>query len=297
MNSPANSRTILGSSAAFVILFGIASTLMCAKVASADLIPRSYVGDFIGNDATPENYLSVSGSVDRAQNSESIYLEKTISPASSFSIFVGYQRFEEEQEATTSSNLAIAYKHVLFSMPSHELLCTINPAIELPLGNRSEGSESHARAGFDLLFQKGLGELPESLRLLRPFGLEGGWGWESKVTGTSDDLTSADLELEYSLAYLDANVARDSVLPVLRNLAPHLDFDYAQYLSAHRNSSAPGFELTPAIAWLSSTFEVNLGVQVALNRASSDTGTVAFVWLLGVSYDQIMPAFGWTPFH
>lgn len=297
MNSPANTLTIISLSAAFFILFGIASTLICAEVASADLIPRSFVGDFIGNDATPENYVSVSGSVDRAQNSESAYLEKTISPASSFSIFVGYQRFEVEQEATMSSNLAIGYKHVLFSMPSHELLCTINPSIELPLGDRSEGSESHSRAGFDLLFQKGLGELPESLRLLRPFGLEGGWGWESKVTGTSDNLTSADLELEYSFAYLDTNVARDFVLPALRNLAPHLDFDYEQYLSAHRNSSAPGFELTPAVAWLSSTFEINLGVQVALNRASSGTGAVAFVWLLGVSYDQIMPAFGWTPFH
>jgi hypothetical protein len=297
MNSPAHTLTIIGSSAAFFILLGIASILMCAKVARADLAPRSYVGDFIGNDATPENYISVSGSIDRAQNSESVYLEKAISPASSFSIFVGYQRFEEEQEATMSSNLAIGYKHVLFSIPSHELLCTINPSIELPLGDRSEGSESHARAAFDLLFQKGLGEMPESLRLLRPFGLEGGWGWETKVTGTSDDLTSADLELEYSLAYLDANVVRDSVPLALRNLAPHLDFDYAQYMSAHRNSSAPGFELTPAIAWLSSTFEMNLGVQVALNRASSETGAVAFVWLVGVSYDQIVPALGWTFFH
>lgn len=297
MNSPTSALTIIGSSATFFILLGIASALMCATVASADQTPRSYVGDFIGNGATPENYVGVSGSVDRTQNSESVYLEKAISPASSFSIFAGYQRFEVEEEPTTSSNLDVAYKHVLISMPSHELLCTINPSIELPLGNRSEGSESHARVGFDLLFQKGLGELPDSLRLLRPFGLEGGWGWESKLTGTSDDLTSADLELEYSLAYLDANVRSDSVPSALRNLTPHLDFDYAQYLSAHRNSSAPGFELTPAVAWLNSTFEINLGVQVPVNPASSDTGAVAFVWLLGLSYDQIVPALGWTLFH
>jgi hypothetical protein len=272
--------------------------LICAKAVRADPAPRSFVGDFIGEDATPENYLAVSGGVDHAQNFDSLYLEKTISPASSFSIFVGYQRFEVEEEPTMSSNLGLGYKHVLISMPSHEFLWTINPEIELPLGNRSEGSESHARAGFDLLFQKGFGELPDFLRLLRPAGIEGGWGWESKVTGTRDDLTSADLELEYSLAYLDANVARDSVPHALLDLVPHLDFDYAQYLSAHRNSSAPDFELTPAIAWLNSTFEINLGVQVALNRASSsDTGAIALVWLLGVSYDQIVPALGWTPFH
>ena len=83
----------------------------------------------------------------------------------------------------------------------------------------------------------------------------------------------------------------------LRELTPHLDFDYAQYLSAHRNSSQPDFELTPAIAWMNDTFELNLGVQVALNRASSGTGAVAFVWLMGVSYDQLFPALGWNPFQ
>jgi len=297
MKSPTGSLAIIRAGASLFIISWIASGLMCPKTASAELPARSFVGDFIGNDATPENYLSASGSVDREQDSESVYLEKTISPAASLSLFIGYQRFAVEQEATMSSNLSIGYKHILFSLPSHELLCTINPTIDFPLGNRSEGSDSHSRAGFTLLFQKGMGELTDSLRLLRPFGLEGGWGWESKVSGTSDDLTSADLELEYSLAYLDANVAHESVPALLRNLTPHVDFDYAQYLSANRNSSQPAFQLTPGIAWLNSAYEVNLGVQIPVNRAASDTGAVAFVWLVGVSYDQIVPALGWMPFH
>jgi len=148
-----------------------------------------------------------------------------------------------------------------------------------------------------LLFQWGLGDLPEALRMIRPVGVEGDVGWQSKVTGARDDLLSADVELEYSLAWLDANVTGQSVPRALRNLTPHLDFDYAQYLSAHRNSSAPDLELTPAIAWLNSTIELNLGMQVALNRASSGSGAVAFVWLLGVSYDQIVPALGWNLFR
>jgi hypothetical protein len=266
-------------------------------LASADPVARSFVGNFIGNDATTENYLSVSGGVDRAQNSESLYLEKTISPDSSFSIFTGYQRFEQEQEPTTSSNLELAYKRILVAIPRHEFVFTINPSIELPLGDNNGGSETHARAGLDLLFQKGFGDLPDLLRLLRPAGVEGDWGWQSKVTGARDDLITGELELEYSLQYLDENVAANSVPRAIRDLTPHLDFDYAQYLSAHRNSSAPDFELTPAIAWLNSTFEVNLGVQVALNRASSGSGAVAFVWLLGVSYDQLVPALGWNLFR
>jgi hypothetical protein len=276
-----------------------ASIFLCATPARADPPPRSFVGNFIGNDATVENYLTVSGSYDRAQNSESLYLEKTVSPKSSFSLFVGYQRLEQEGEQTGASgfsNLGLAYKRVLITLPRHEFVFTVNPSLEVPIGSSSVGSESHPRAGGDLLFQKGFGDLPDSLSMLRPAGIEGDAGWESKVTGARDDLVSADLELEYSLNYLDANVAGGSVPYAIRDLTPHLDFDYAQYLSAHRNSSQPDFELTPGIAWLNSTFEINLGVQVALNRASSGSGAVAFVWLLGVSYDQLVPALGWNLF-
>jgi len=213
--------------------------------------------------------------------------------------WLGYQRLEQEGEdeaLSGFSNLGLAYKQVLLALRPNEFVLTISPSLELPVGD-SKVSETHPRAGGDVLFQKGFGDLPDSLGMLQPFGIEGDAGWESKVTGARDDLLNADLELEYSLGYLDANVASNSVPTLMRNLTPNLDFDYAQYLSAHSNSSEPDFELTPAIAWLNDTFEVNLGAQIPLNRASQGTGRVAFVWLLGVSYDQLVPALGWNLFR
>src|SRR5260370_41653274 len=128
--------------------------------------------------------------------------------------------------------------------------------------------------------------------MLRPAAREGDVSWEGKVSGARDDLIAANGEVEYSLAYLDENVASFSVTHALRNFTPHLDFEYAQYMSAHRNSSAPDFELTPAVAWLNSTMEINLGVQVALNHESSGSGAVGFGGLVRVSSDQIRPALG-----
>src|SRR6266404_4521140 len=87
--------------------------LLLAATARADLPQRALVGNFIGYDALPENYLSISGSLDSTQNGESLYFEKTISPNSSFSLFAGYQRLEQEGETTTGfTNLSLAYKHV-----------------------------------------------------------------------------------------------------------------------------------------------------------------------------------------
>ncbi len=280
---------------AAMFLITLASILPRSVLAGSSApAPRNFVGNFIGNDATVENYLSVSGGLDRAQNFESLYLEKTISSDASFSLFVGYQRLEQEGEDAALSgftNLGLGYKHLLLSLPANEFLLTINPTLELPVGD-SGVSETHTRAGGEVLFQKGFGDLPESIGLLRPAAIEGDAGFDSKVTGARDDLLSADLELEYSLGYLEANVAANSVATLLRNFTPHLDFDYAQYLSAHNNSSAPDLELTPAIAWMNDTFEINVGAQIALNHASSGTGAVAFVWLLGVSYDQLVPGPG-----
>src|SRR5260370_18288742 len=157
----------------------------------------------------------------------------------------------------------------------------------MPVGSGKIGSESHPRAGFDLIFAKGFGDLSESVAMLRPAALEGDVSWEGKVSGARDDLVAANGELEYSLAYLDQNVARFSVTHALRNFTPHLDFYHAQYISAHRNSTAPDFELTPAVAWLNWTMEVNLGVQGALNHAACGTGAVAVVRWVGDWVDQM----------
>ncbi len=256
--------------------------------------PRYSIGNFTGGDATPLNYLEISGGVDRTQNFESLYLEKTISSESSFSLFTGYQRYEQQGDTEAVSgftNIGLAYKHVLFAVPQ-EFTFSISPMLELPVGSRGIGEESHPRAGGEVLFEQGFLKLPDSMRTLRPVYIEGDSGWDSKITGARDDQVWADLTLGYSLEYLDAKVA-PSMPHFFRQLSPYLEFSYAQYLSAHRNSSAPDFELTPAISWMNDIYEIDLGVEVPVNSAA---GAVSFVWALGVSFDQLVPALGWTPF-
>lgn len=259
--------------------------------------PRYSIGNFTGGSASPLNYLEISGGVDRTQNFESLYLEKTVSPDASFSLFAGYQRYEQQGDTEAVSgftNLGLTYKHVVFAIPE-EFTLSVSPMLELPVGSRGIGEESHPRAGGDVLFEQGFIKLPDSMRSLRPVYIEGDAGWDSKVTGARDDQVWSDLTVGYSFEYLDASVA-PSMPRLFRQLSPYLEFSYAQYLSAHRNSSSPSFDLTPAISWLNDTYEIDLGVEVPVNGSTSSTGAVSFVWALGVNYDQLVPALGWNLF-
>ena len=278
-----------------VAIIATLAMLANSRVAHADPTPRSYVGNFLGYNAEPADYFSLQGSESSGLTAASGYLEKRISLESSISIFGGAQRYDG-LGGNGWNNIEISYKHIILDLRDQELLLSLAPSLEIPVGDPSV-SETHPRGGLDFLYEKGFAGLPESLAPLRAFAMEGDFYWDSKLSGARDDLIFTNAELEYSIEYLNENVMHVTSNDFFRYLTPHIDFDYAQYFSAHRNTSYPDFELTPAVAWLNSTFEVNLGTQIALNPASSSTGSVGFVWLVGVSLDQIWKGFGWTPFH
>jgi hypothetical protein len=264
--------------------------------AFADSFQRLFVGNFIGYSAEPVNYFSVSGASSGDVSSASFYLEKTLSENSSISLLAGIERLDIETGLATSwDNLSFSYKHTIWSVPTHEFALALNPLFELPLHSGAD-VESHPRWGIELLAEKGLADLPKSLRVLRAAAVEGDVAWETKVTGARDDLVSADAEVEYSIDYFDRYTCPSCAGEKLRGFSPHLDFDYDQYTSAHGNISSPVFYLVPALAWLNSDFEINVGIEVALNRGSSTDGSVGFVWLVGVSLDDLVPGAKWTPF-
>jgi hypothetical protein len=276
----------------------VGALIASPRDALADSFQRVFVGNFIGYSADPVNYFSVSGASSRGVSSASFYLEKAVSKNSSISLLAGIGRLDVETGVATGwDNFSFSYKHTISSVPTHEFALALNPLFELPVRTAGADAESHPRWGIELLAEKGLADLPKSLRALRAAAVEGDVAWETKVTGAREDLVSADAEIEYSIDYFDRYTCPGCAGEELRGFNPHLDLDYDQYPSAHRNISSPVFYLVPALAWLNSDFEINLGTEVALNRGSSSDGSVAFVWLVGVSLDDLVPGAKWTPFN
>lgn len=278
--------------------FGLSlvAALWLPEPARADLSQRYFVGNFLGYTAEPYDYISLSGSTSRGADSGLLYLEKMVSPVSSFSLSASIQHYGGNEHATGWDNLDFSYKWAILKFDSADFLLSLGPNLEVPSGDESIGASPYTKVGADLLFEKGLVEVPDGLAALRAFQFEGDYFWDASVRGPSENLLFTSTEIEYSIGYLDQYVTGYQVNQFLSHLTPHLDFQYSQYLSTRDNSAAPDFELTPAVAWINRIFEINLGVQIGLNHSSTATGNVGFVWLFGVSFDEVWPALGWTPF-
>ena len=145
---------------------------------------------------------------------------------------------------------------------------------------------------------KGFGDLPDRpvLQYLRPFAAQAEVGYAGRVQGPANSDVFANLELEYSVEYLDHFVERLTVGRPLLKLVPYVQFNYAQSFIASRLTTKPDFRLTPGIAYLGDYCELSVGAQVALNGAAPSGDHVAVLGLVEVFYDNIFPVLGWNPF-
>jgi len=105
-----------------------------------------------------------------------------------------------------------------------------------------------------------------------------------------------NLELEYSVQYLDRFVKRLNIDRRLVGLVPYVQFNYAQSFIASRLTTKPDYRLIPGLAYLGDYCELSVGAQVALNGAANEGDRVAVIGLIEIFYDDLFPSLGWTPF-
>jgi hypothetical protein len=168
----------------------------------------------------------------------------------------------------------------------------------VPTGDPRIADEGFTYLGGELLVGKGLGDLPDrgALNTLRPLAIQAEAGYAGRVQGPDNSDVFANLEVEYSLRYLDHFVEPIGTDTPWLDLVPYTEFDYSQSLIASRLTTLPDFRLTPGLAYLRDYCEVSVGAQVALNGAAQPGDRVAVIGLIEVFYDEIFPALAWKPF-
>jgi hypothetical protein len=261
---------------------------------------RTFLSPIVGNDAFPDNALSLTSRRSDYAFSLLPSLEKQLSDSSSLLLTGGWDELKPKEGPDTSGprDLSIYFRQSAYVSLAHELEFTVSPFLVVPTGTRRIADEGFTHLGGELLLGKGLGDLPDrgALDILRPLAIQAEAGCAGRIQGPANSDVFANLEVEYSLSYLDRFVEHIGTDRPWLDLVPYTEFDYSQSLIASRLTTLPDFRLTPGLAYLGDYCEVSLGAQVALNGAAQPGDRVAVIGLIEVFYDEIFPALAWKPF-
>ena len=261
---------------------------------------RTFLSPIVGNDAFPDNALTLTSRRSDYAFSLLPSLEKQLTDSSSLLLTGGWDKLEPKvgPDISGARDLSVYLRQSAYVSLSHEMEFTISPFVVVPTGDRRIADEGFTHLGGELLVGKGLGDLPDrgALNTLRPLAIQAEAAYAGRVQGPANSDVFANLEVEYSLSYLDHFVEPIGADWPWLDLVPYTEFDYSQSLIASRLTTLPDFRLTPGLAYLGDYCEVSVGAQVALNGAAQPGDRVAVIGLIEVFYDEIFPALAWKPF-
>ncbi|MGH8013875.1 MAG: hypothetical protein ACREQ4_15415 [Candidatus Binataceae bacterium] len=196
-------------------------------------------------------------------------------------------------------DLEILPKVAFLTIPEHEFRLSLGAKFILPTGNPSVESQNHTQLGPELLWAKGLGDLPQNspFEYLRPFGIQGDFGYIPALGGRTWHEMFADNVIEYSLPYLSNNVHDIGLKWPLRNMYPYVEFNYDQLITGPPGQTFPQILITPGLAFMNHYLELSVATQFALNNATVPNNHAAVIGLLDLFIDDIVPVVNWTPFQ
>lgn len=228
---------------------------------------------------------------------------KRITP--NFGIFVGgsYRRFDIADEPIIEGfgNLAVGAKYQFLTNAAHEAIMSIGLTAEVGgTGDRDLEADSFSTLSPTLFFGKGMGDLPDSMKYLRPFALTGvvagNFPTEGETLVRNDE---GELENEsnpkrvdwgftfqYNLQYLQSFV-RDVGLPAPFNrMIPLVEFNMNTCTSDACDGQTTGFA-NPGVIWFGKYFQLGIEATVPINGRSGEN--VGFLAQLHFFIDDIFP--------
>jgi hypothetical protein len=262
---------------------------------------RIFLSPIVGNDAFPENALSLT--IRRSDYEFSLLPqgEKRLTDDSSLLITGGWARITPSAGAHKtegSTDVSIYFRQAVRKSAAHEMEFTLSPFLILPIGNPQIADQGYMHLGGEALLGKGMGDLPDSppLKYLRPLAVQAELGYAARIQGPANSDVIGNLEVEYSIRYLERFIEHAGPGGPLLGLVPYVQFNYAQSFIASRLTTKPDFRLIPGVAYLGDYCELSVGAQVALNGAAPGNDGVAAIGLFELFYDDLFPVLGWNPF-
>ena len=152
-----------------------------------------------------------------------------------------------------------------------------------------------------LIFGKGLGDLPDGAKYLRPLALTGVFGTTFPTHNIDQDTGSTisknavwGFTVQYSLQYLQANVKDVGLPQPFSRMIPLVEFPMQTPLNGDSSGRTTG-TANPGVIWFGRYMQLALEAQVPINAASGQG--VGAIGQIHLYLDDMAPnIFTWTPF-
>jgi hypothetical protein len=192
-------------------------------------------------------------------------------------------------------NLELGGKYQLLKNGEHEAIVSIGLGVEVGgTGGRSVGAESFSTWAPGIFFGKGFGDLPVTVRFLKPFAITGQLGVAIPTSASTRSVTidvqtgERDIEverhpdvlewgfaLEYSLIYLQSQVQDLHLRAPLDRLIPLVEFALETPLNRGEEGQTTG-TINPGVIWAGKYFQVGVEAVIPINeRTGNNVGVIA----------------------
>lgn len=190
-----------------------------------------------------------------------------------------------ENSASGFDNIALSAKYQLWENVPHEAIFSIGAEWDVGgTGSRQVGAESANTFTPTIYFGKGFGDLPDSLKFLKPFAITGTIG-EGLPTSADPDTLETGFALEYSLPYLQSQVKDIGLPEPLKHMIPLVEFTFSA--PENRGGGPTTGTINPGILYEAPDFQIGAEAVIPINSATGNS--VGAIVQVQIYLDDIFP--------
>jgi len=221
-------------------------------------------------------------------NTTTLEWDKRITPAFQLSVTSTYVNLNAPNggSARGFDNWQVGAKYRFYVNDKHEFMASVGAFAELGDTGAHSIANPHSAVTPTLYLGKGFGDLPDSLKYLKPLAITGTVGPRITLNSADPNSLSWGVTVQYSLPYLQSHVQDVGLKAPFSNLIPVVEFPMSTCTASPCSGQTTG-TINPGVMWVNRWGQFGVEAQIPVNHAS---GTGIGVLLQAHLYlDDVFP--------
>ncbi|AOU99062.1 hypothetical protein BI364_14930 [Acidihalobacter yilgarnensis] len=189
-------------------------------------------------------------------------------------------------------NITVGAAYQLFVNGPHEAIGML--ALSDTLANSGSGGmdSNYSTVSPEFAFGKGMGDLPWSMRYLRPLAVSGAISMDMPSDATQPRMLNVGVSLQYSIPYLQSFVKYAGLKAPFNNMVPIVEYTMSRCAGNYSvcqnsgNLDATG-SVNPGVIWVGKYYQLGIEAQIPATRASGNH--VGILVGIDVYLDDVLP--------